>query len=153
MALNLNDTRIVPREGLYVYMPNAPEPHNCIVGASQTLKAGDIVTLDTTATNNNCPVVKKAGVTDVIFGVVPFDALKDTYVANDKISIAIEGSTIYKTASGAVTPMATLYFTAQGKITATATAGNSTLGTANAYAGDGEFVQVKLKFGTTQSAE
>lgn len=152
MALSLNDTRIVPREGLYVYMPNAPEPHNCIVGAGQTLKAGDIVTLDTTATNANCPVVKKAGVTDVIFGVVPFDALKDTYVANDKISIAIEGSTIFKTTASAVTPGATLYFNAQGKVTATATAGNSTLGTANAYASSGAFVQVKLKFGTTSAS-
>lgn len=154
MGLQLNDLKITPREGLYVYMPNAPQPHNCIVSDAQTtaLVAGDIITLDTTSTNPYCPVVKKAAVTDTIFGVIPFDAVKNSYSAKDKVMVAVEGSTIYKTAATAITPGATLYFNANGQVTATATAGNSTLGTANAYAAANSFVQVNLKFGKTAAS-
>lgn len=145
MALNLNDLKITPRDGLYVYMPNAPQPHNCI--AAEALQAGDVLTLDTTSTNPNCPVVKKAAVTDPVYGIVPYDAMKNSYEANDKVMAAVEGSYIYKVAAGAVTPGATLYFDADMQVTATETEGNSTLGTANTYAAAaGDFVQVKLKF-------
>ncbi len=154
MALNLNQRKITPTDGLYVYMPNVPEPHNCIVSETQTtpLVAGDIVTIDTTTTNPYCPVIKKAAVTDPIFGVVPFDSFKNSYDALDKIAVAIEGSYIYKTAAGTIAQGATLYFDENGQVTSTPTAGNSTLGTANTYAAQtGDFVQVKLKFGTTQA--
>lgn len=156
MPLNLNQRKITPTNGLYVYMPNVPEPHNCIVSDLQTtpLTAGDIVTIDTAATNPYCPVVKKAAVTDTVFGVVPFDSFKNSYDAKDKVAVAIEGSYIYKVAAGTIAQGATLYFDAQGQVTSTATAGNSTLGTANTYAAAaGDFVQVKLKFGTTSTAE
>ena len=152
MAQSLNDLNITARNGLYVYMPNTPQPHNCIVSASETngLQAGDILTLDTTSTNTAAPVVKKAGVTDPVFGIVVFDALKTQYAPLDKISAAIEGSYIHKPVLGAVTPGATLFFDANGNVTGTATAGNSTVGTANTYAANaGDLVQVKLKFGTT----
>lgn len=151
MALSLNDLKITPRKGLYVYMPNTPQPHNCIVTDSVTsaapLVAGDILTLDTTATNTNCPVVKKAGVTDPIYGVIPFDAMKNAYSAKQKTMAAIEGSYIYLPAAGAINQGATLYFNANGQVTATVTAGNSIIGTANTYAAAADdFVQVKLKF-------
>lgn len=155
MALSLNDLKITPREGLYVYMPNTPQPHNCIVSDVVTeeapLKAGDIVTLDTTSTNSHCPVIKKAGVTDTIFGVIPYDAIKNSYTAKQKVMVAIEGSYVYKTAAGVVTPGADLYFNTNMQVSATATAGNSILGTANTYAAANDFVQVKLKFSKTQA--
>lgn len=154
MALNLNRVNITPTDGLYVYMPNAPEPHNCIVSASQStaLKAGDILTLDTTSTNPHCPVVKKAAVNDKFYGVVPHDALKKSYAANEKCMAAIEGSFVYKVAAKSIALGAPLYVTSAGKVTDTATPGNSIIGTANTYAAaEGDFVQVKLAFATTSA--
>ena len=143
MALNLNDFKITPRKGLYAYMPNVPQPHNCIAG--ETLVAGDIVKLDSTATNANCPVLKKASVTDKVFGVVPADAMKNAYAVNDKVPVAVTGSTIFMPVAGAVTQGAVLYFTADGEVTATVTAGNTILGVAQvAAAAKGDLVQVKL---------
>lgn len=155
MALDLNRVNITPVKGLYVYMPNTPEPHNCIVSSSQAtaLVPGDILTLDATSTNPHCPVVVKADVDDPIYGVVPHDVLKNSYAAGEKCMAAIEGSYIYLVAAGAIAPGAELYFTSAGKVTSTATAGNSIIGTANtAAAADGDLVQVKLKFATTASA-
>ena len=152
MALTLNQLKMTPRNGAYVYMPNVPQPHNCIVSTNQAtaLTAGAILTLDAAATNTNCPVVKAAAVTDAIYGVIPYDSLKNSYVAKDKVMAAVEGSTLYLTADGAIAQGDVLYFTAAGKVTATVTAGNSTIGTAETAAADGALVQVKLKFGTTE---
>lgn len=150
MALNLNRINITPSKGLYVYMPNAPEPHNCIVSASQStpLVAGDILTLDTTSTNPHCPVVKKAAVTDKIYGVIPFDVISNTYAAGEKCMAAIEGSYIYLTAAKTIALGADLYFDANGDVTDSAPDANSSIiGTANNYAAaKGDFVQVKLRF-------
>lgn len=153
MALNLNRLNITPTKGLYVYMPNAPEPHNCIVSDNQAtaLVAGDILTLDSSASNPHCPVVKKAGVTDKVFGVIPHDAMKNSYVAKEKCMAAIEGSYIYLPAAKAITMGADLYFTATGTVTDSATAGNSIIGIANtSAAAANDLVQVKLKFATTE---
>lgn len=152
MALDLNRLNITPVKGLYVYMPNAPEPHNCIVSENQetSLVAGDIVALDADSTNPHCPVIKKAEVTDKIFGVIPHDVLKNSYSAKEKCMAAIEGSYIYLPAADVITMGADLYFDANGNVTETATAGNSIIGTANTAANaEGDLVQVKLKFATT----
>lgn len=154
MALDLNRVKITPTKGLYVYMPNVPELHNCIVSASQAtaLTAGDIVTVDTSSTNPNCPVVKKAAANDPIFGVIPYDTLKNSYKAGEKCMVAIEGSYVYMIANDSITLGAKLYFTSGGKVTDSATPGNSILGVANTYAAaDGDFVQVKLAFETTSA--
>lgn len=150
MALSLNQLKITPRRGAYVYMPNVPQPHNCIVSTNQAtaLAAGAVVTLDSSVANTNCPVVKAAAVTDAIFGVIPYDSLKNSYSAKDKVAVAVEGSTLYLVADGAITQGAVLCFTAAGKVTATQTATYSTIGVAQTSAADGGFVQVKLKFGT-----
>lgn len=154
MALQLNDLGITPRVGAYVYMPNVPQPHNCIVSENQAtaLKAGDIVTIDTTVTNTHCPVIKKADVDDPIFGVIPSDVRKNAYVANEKVAIAVEGSYLYFIAAGAIAQGAKLYFNSNGQVTSTATAGNSIVGVANTSATAlGDFVQVKLRFETTSA--
>jgi predicted RecA/RadA family phage recombinase len=153
-ALQLNDLKITPRDGAYVYMPNVPQPHNVIVSPNQAtaLKAGDIVTLDTTVANAHCPVIKKAAVNDPIFGVIPYDVRKNAYVANEKTQVAIEGSYIYKTAAASITQGAKLYFDVNGQVTSSATAGNSILGVANtSAAAKDDFVQVKLHFETTSA--
>lgn len=150
MALNLNVKKITPVDGAYVYMPNAPEPHNCIVSSNQAtaLAAGAIVTLDTSVANANCPVVKQAAANDPIFGVIPVNGLKNSYVAGDKVNVAVEGSFIYKTTSASVTAGAQLGFNAStNKVAAISTAGNSILGVANTTVASGDLVQVKLKFG------
>lgn len=154
MALNLNDLKITPRVGAYVYMPNTPQLHNCVVSENQetALKAGDIVTLDSTVTNTNCPVIKKAGLSDAIFGVIPSDARKNAYEAQEKCMVATEGSYIYLLADGAISQGAKLYFNANGQVTATVTAGNSIIGSAVTSATtENDFVQVKLHFETTQA--
>jgi predicted RecA/RadA family phage recombinase len=153
-ALQLNDLKITPRDGAYVYMPNVPQPHNVIVSPNQAtaLKAGDIVTLDTTVANAHCPVIKKAAVNDPIFGVIPYDVRKNAYVANEKTQVAIEGSYIYKTAAASIAQGAKLYFDVNGQVTSSATAGNSILGVANtSAAAKDDFVQVKLHFETTSA--
>ena len=156
MALQLNDLKITPRVGAYVYMPNVPQPHNCVVSSNQAtaLIAGDIVTVDTSVANAHCPVIKKAAVDDPIFGVIPSDVRKNSYVAGEKVAIAVEGSYIYFTAAKAITAGADLYFDSNGQVTPTATAGNSIVGIANtSAAAKDDFVQVKLKFATTEAGE
>lgn len=155
-AIGINEQRLGQRVGLYVYLPNAPQPHNCIVESSvlstAPLRAGTVVTLDSTSKNPNCPVIKAAGVTDAIYGVIVYDSMKDAYIANDKVAVAVEGSTIYMPAAAAVTPGAELYFNESGQVTATPTAGNSIVGVANNYAAAAnDLVQVKLKFAKTQA--
>lgn len=153
-ALQLNDLKITPRDGAYVYMPNVPQPHNVIVSPNQAtaLKAGDIVTLDAAVSNAHCPVVKKAAVNDPIFGVIPYDVRKNAYVANEKTQVAIEGSYIYKTAAASIVQGAKLYFDSNGQVTSSATAGHSILGVANtSAAAKDDFVQVKLHFETTSA--
>nr|DAT18312.1 MAG TPA: capsid fiber protein [Caudoviricetes sp.] len=152
MAIGINELRITPRVGTYVYLPNAPQPHNCIVSDTVTtpLKAGDVLTLDTTSTNPYCPVVKKAAVTDPVYGVLIYDVRTDSYGPNAKTQAAVEGSTVYFEAAGAIQPMAELYFNADGQVTSTPTTGNSIIGIANTYAAAaGDLVQVKLRFAKT----
>lgn len=154
MAIGINALRIYPAVGTYVYLPNTPQFHNTIVSASQTtpLGAGNVVTLDTTSTNPNCPVVKQAAVTDLPLGVVIFDAMKNAYTANQKIPVAREGSIVYLPAAGAITAGAKVMFNTDNHVTPTVTAGNSYIGTAltPAAAAD-DLVQVELKFEKTQA--
>lgn len=153
MALQLNDLKITPRVGAYAYMPNVPQPHNCIVSSNQAtaLKAGDVVTIDATVANAHCPVIKKAAANDVIFGVIPYDVRKNSYVAGEKCAVAVEGSYLYFIAGGAISQGAKLGFNAtSGKVSSTVGAGNSVVGIANTTASaDGDFIQVKLHFETT----
>lgn len=157
MALDLLKKEITPVDGLYTYMPNTPQPHNAIVSDLVTddapLKAGDLVTYDTTATNSACPVIKKAGVTDPVCGIIPFDMIKNTYYAKEEVMFAIEGSYIYKKAAGPIAQGAKLYFNANMEVTSTATAGNSIVGIANTYVAAAQgLVQVKIKPESTTAA-
>lgn len=145
----------VPLAGMYVYMANLPQLHNVLVTSSVTstapLKAGAIVTLDSTSTNTNAPVAKQAAVTDPIFGVITYNPVKQTYIGNERIAVARDGDVVWMPAAAAVNVGAELYFNASNQVTSTPTAGNSIVGKALTKATNtGDLIQVELGFQTTQ---
>lgn len=156
-ALSLNQfAPNVPLAGMYVYLANSPQLHNVIVAATQEtpLASGAIVTLDSTSTNTNAPVVKQAEVTSAIFGIVTYNPLKAAFQANERIAIAREGEVVWLPAAAAISVGAELYFNADNQVTSTPTAGNSIVGKAlTKAAAAGDLVQVELGFKTTQAGD
>lgn len=154
MTLNLN--QFEPNEavkGLYVFMPNQPQLHNAIVGASQTLHAGDFVKIDTTATNVNATVVVKADDTDLIFGVVTFNPIKNTFTDGDRIAIAQSGATVFLKTTGVttITSGMEVFDGGDGLVSAAATTKSVVGRTITAPDGNG-FVKVELGFRTPNVA-
>lgn len=155
MTLSLN--QFAPNAqvaGLYVYMPNRPQPHNLIVSSSQStpLVAGAVITLDSESTNKFAPVVKQAAVTDRIYGVIPFHPAEkgNAYSAGERCAAAKDGDVVWLPAAAAISAGAVLYFTADNKVTSTVTAGNSIIGVALTPASEAdELIQVELHFETT----
>ena len=148
----------VPLAGMYVYLANLPQLHNVLVASTVTdtapLTSGAIVTLDSTSTNTNAPVAKQAAVTDTIFGVITYNPLKQTYIGNERVSVARDGDIVWLPAAGAVNVGAELYFNAQNQVTSTVTAGNSIVGKALTKAtAAGDLIQVELGFKTTEASE
>lgn len=136
-----------PIDGLYVYMANEGQLHNVIVGAETTLKAGDVVALDTTSTNVHAPVVLSAEATDVPFGVVSYTPVKATHTTGNRVGLAREHDVIWKTANSAVAVGDYLTFDTDYKVE-TAGAGDTYIGIAlTPSAEDGDLIQVELKFG------
>lgn len=157
MALSLN--QFAPNAqvaGLFVYMANQPMPHNLIVSANQAtaIKAGAVITLDSSSTNKNAPEIKQAAVTDRIYGVIPYNPTVhgNSYVAGDRCAAAKDGDVIWLPAAGSISAGATLYFNSSNKVTSSATPGNSIVGVAltPASAAD-ELIQVELHFATTSA--
>ncbi len=146
----------VPLAGMYVYMANSPQLHNVLVASTVVstapLVAGAIVTLDSTSTNTNAPVAKQAAVTDPIFGVITYNPVKQTYIANERIAIARDGDIVWLPAAAAINVGAELYFNTSNQVTSTPTAGNSIVGKALTKAtATGDLVQVELGFKTTEA--
>lgn len=153
--ISLNAFDIKPIVGLYVYMANLPQLHNVIVSTNQTtpLLAGAVVTIDGTVSNPNAPVAKQAAVTDEILGVVVYNPILNSFVANDRIAVARENDVIWLPAAAAITAGSELYFNANNQVTSTATAGNTIIGKALTPAtAENDLVQVELKFQKTQAA-
>ena len=150
MVANLSLNQFAPNQpidGLYVYMANEGQLHNVIVGADQTLKAGDVVTLDANSTNVHAPVVLAAETTDTPFGIVSFTPVQSLFGAGARVGLAREHDVIWKTASEAIAVGAQVTFDANYKV-ATAGAGEIFIGTALTPASaDGDLIQVELKFG------
>ena len=155
MALSLN--QFAPNAqvaGLYAYQANLPQPHNLIVSANQAtpLVAGAIITIDSSSTNKNAPVIKQAAVTDRIFGVIVFNPTVkgNSYASGSRCAAAKDGDVVWLPAAGAISAGATLYFNSSNKVTSSATPGNSIVGVAltPASAAD-ELIQVELHFATT----
>ncbi len=145
-----------PIDGMYVYQANLPQLHNVIVSTAQTtaLQSGAFVTIDTTSTNTNAPVVKQADVTDKVFGVLTFNSVKNQWGAGERIAIARANDIIFKTAAGVITAGSDVYFTNDNTVTATATAGNTIIGTAiTPSLAEGDLIQVQLHFEQTAAGE
>lgn len=155
MAIDLNQfAPNTPVAGLYVYMANLPQLHNPIISANQStaLTYGAVVTLDSSVSNTDAPVVKQAAVTDNIFGVISYNPVKASWVAGERVAIARANDIVWLPAAGAIAQGAVLYFNSSNKVTSTATAGNSIIGKAiTSAAAEGDFVQVELGFATTSA--
>lgn len=155
MAIDLNQfAPNTPVAGLYVYQANLPQLHNPIISANQetALTYGAVVTLDSTVSNADAPVVKQAAVTDDIFGVISFTPVKAQWKAGERVALARANDIVWLPAAGAVAQGAVLYFNSSNQVTSTATAGNSIVGKAiTSAAAAGDFVQVELGFATTES--
>lgn len=153
MAIDLNQfAPNTPIPGLYVYQANLPQLHNPIISANQStaLTYGAVVTLDSSVSNADAPVVKQAAVNDNIFGVVAFTPAKAKFVAGERVAIARANDIVWLPAAGAIAQGAVLYFNSSNKVTSSATAGNSIIGKAiTSAAAEGDFVQVELGFATT----
>lgn len=153
--ISLNAFDIKPITGLYVYMANLPQLHNVIVSTNQAtpLIAGAVVTIDGAISNPNAPVAKQAAVTDEILGVVVYNPILNSFIANDRIAVARENDVIWMPAAEAITAGSELYFNANNQVTPTATAGNTIIGKALTPAtAENDLVQVELKFQKTQAA-
>ena len=150
MATNISLNQFAPNQaidGLYVYMANEGQLHNVIVGSSQSLKAGNVVKLDTSSTNTYAPVVVAAGTTDTPFGVVSFTPVQSVHTDGARVGLAREHDVIWKTASAAIAVGAKVKFDSNYKV-ATASAGDVFIGTALTPASaSGDLIQVELKFG------
>lgn len=155
MATNISLNQFAPNAkvaGMYAYMANLPQPHDVRVSTNQTtaLNAGAILTIDTTVATTTAPALKQAAVTNKIAGVLVYNPMKNSFVANDLIAIARSGDFVYLPAAAAITVGADLYFNANNEVTATATAGNSIVGTAwTTAAAKGDMVKVLLDFKQT----
>lgn len=159
MTANISLNQFEPNAqlpGLYAYMANRPQPHNLIVSSSQAtpLKAGAIVTLDTSSTNKFAPVIKQAAVTNAIYGVISYDPIDHgmAYAAGQRCSVAKDGDVVWLPAAGSIAVGAALYFNSSNKVTSSATPGNSIVGVALTPASaEGELIQVELHFAKTSA--
>lgn len=153
MALDLNQfAPNQPIAGLYVYQANLPQIHNAVISANQStaLTYGAVVTLDSSVSNADVPVVKQAAVTDNIFGVVVYSPIKASFAKGERVALARANDIVWLPAAAAVTQGAVLYFNSSNQVTSTAAPGNSIIGKAiTSAAAANDFVQVELGFATT----
>lgn len=153
MALDLNQfAPNQPIAGLYAYQANLPQIHNAVISANQStaLTYGAVVTLDSSVSNADAPVVKQAAVTDNIFGVITFNPVKALWTKGERVALARANDIVWLPAAGAIAQGAVLYFNSSNQVTSTATAGNSIIGKAiTSAAAANDFVQVELGFATT----
>ena len=157
MTLSLN--QFAPNAqvaGLYVYQANLPQPHNLIVSENQAtaIVAGAIITIDSSSTNKNAPVIKQAAVNDRIYGVITYHPNEkgNSYVSGERCSAAKDGDVVWLPAAGSISAGATLYFNSSNKVTSSATPGNSIVGIALTPASAAnELIQVELHFATTSA--
>lgn len=150
-AFSLTAAETKPAEGMYAYMPNRPHPHNCEFysgTATDTVTAGNFVKLYTSSTSTVKPVVAACAVTDVPYGMVVYDALKNVHKVGDLVALAQTGDSVFLVAAGAIAVGAKLQFNATTrKVDDTTTSTNAYIGVAETKASaDGDLIQVKLDF-------
>ena len=149
--MELTSTKISAVEGLRAYMPNQPQLHNVVFTSSTSTdvtSAGQVVALDTSSTNTDCPVVKACASNGDPFGVVVYDARQEHAKVGEKIAIAQSGDIIFMVAGSAISVGAKLQFNASTrKVDDTTTAGGTFIGIALTPASaEGDLIQVQLNF-------
>lgn len=150
-AFSLTAAGTVPAEGMYAYMPNKPHAHNCEFYSgtkTDTVTAGSFVKLYSSSTSTVRPVVQAAAVTDIPYGMVVYDAVKNVHGVGDLVALAQSGDSVFLVAAGAIAVGAKLQFNATTrKVDDSTTATNAFIGVAEtAAAADGDLIQVKLDF-------
>lgn len=104
---------------------------------------GEMVVLSSTAAGTVPKAIKGSALTDLFYGVILTNVLKDSWVSGDRVEVALATTDVYMTASAAITAGAKLqYDFATGKV-ATQTGTNTVIGMAveNA-AGDASILRV-----------
>lgn len=150
-AFSLTQAGTKPAEGMYAYMPNKPHVHNAkfYSGTStDTVTAGSFVKLYGSSTSTTNPVVAAAAVTDVPYGMVVYDAVKNVHGVGDFVALAQTGDSVFMVAAGAIAVGAKLQFNASTrKVDDSTTATYAYIGVAEtAAAAAGDLIQVKLDF-------
>lgn len=150
-AFSLTAAGTTPAEGMYAYMPNKPHVHNAkfYSGTStDTITAGSFVKLYTSSTSTTNPVVAAAAATDVPYGMVVYDAVKNVHGVGDFVALAETGDSVFLVAAGAIAVGAKLQFNATTrKVDDSTTGGSAYIGIAEtAAAAAGDLIQVKLDF-------
>ena len=150
-AFSLTAAGTKPAEGMYAYMPNKPHIHNAEFYSStstDTVTAGSFVKLYGSSTSTTRPVVAAAAVTDVPYGMVVYDALKNVHGVGDLVALATTGDSVFMVAAGAIAVGAKLQFNASTrKVDDSTTATYAYIGVAEtAASAAGDLIQVKLDF-------
>lgn len=151
-AFSLTQSGTIPAEGMYAYMPNKPHEHNAkfySATATDKIHAGAFVKLNSSSTSTTNPEVVACAVTDVPYGMVVYDAVKNEHAVGDFVALAESGDSVFLVAGGAISVGAKLQFNATTrKVDDTATATNAYIGIAETKASaEGDLIQVKLDFG------
>lgn len=149
MTISSNQFQVADSKGDIKNKHNDTDRYDAIVYASEsgTLVPGDPVKLvDTTKKEI---VVAKAADTDAIVGFIGYEATKkNSYVANDRVTVYGDYSIMVMEASAAFAVGTELMIVATGAKVATATAGKKVIGVALQKAtADAQLVQVKVKIG------
>lgn len=150
-AFSLTAAGTKPAEGMYALMPNKPHAHNCEFysgTATDTVTAGSFVKLYGSSNSTVRPVVQAAAATDIPYGMVVYDAVKNVHGVGDLVALAQSGDSVFMVAGGAIAVGAKLQFNATTrKVDDSTTATNAFIGIAEtAAAADGDLIQVKLDF-------
>lgn len=150
-AFSLTAAGTKPAEGMYAYMPNTPHRHNAefYSGTStDTVTAGSFVKLYSSSTSKVRPIVSACAVTDVPYGMVVYDAVKNTHDVGDLVALAQTGDSVFMVAGGAISVGAKLQFNASTrKVDDSTTSTYAYIGVAETSASAaGDLIQVKLDF-------
>lgn len=149
-AFNLTATSITPQKGQYALLPNLPQQHNVeFYSATSTdkLPVGAFVKLYASSTSTDHPIASVCAVTDIPYGMVVYDARKESYAVGERFAIASTGDVVFCVAESAVDVGDKLQFTTDWTVDDTATATYAYIGTALTKAtAKGDLIQVKLNF-------
>lgn len=149
-AFNLTATSITPQKGQYALLPNLPQQHNVeFYSATSTdkLPVGAFVKLYASSTSTDHPIASVCAVTDIPYGMVVYDARKESYAVGERFAIASTGDVVFCVAESAVDVGDKLQFTTDWTVDDTTTATYAYIGTALTKAtAKGDLIQVKLNF-------